>query len=100
MRWKDLWSRASWTRILHCYRIASGSGLATAMFLAARYARADVVYDQTNLVSDGFTPAANTDPDLIDPRRVWTASELHCQFARISAVPETAPIAVLCCRAW
>jgi hypothetical protein len=103
MRWKDLWSRAYWTRILHCYRIASGSGLATAMFLAARYARADVVYDQTNLVSDGFAPAANTDPDLIDPWGVSTAGiaeELHCQFVRISTVPESAPIAVLCGGTW
>jgi hypothetical protein len=98
MRSNDLWSRASWSRILHSYRIAGGSGMAIAMFPPAGSARADVVYDQTNLVSDGFAPAANTDPDLIDPWGVSTAGiveELHCQFVRISAVPESAPIAVL-----
>ncbi len=47
-------------------RVARGATLAVALSLAAASAQATVFF-QTNLVSDGFVPAANIDPDLINP---------------------------------
>lgn len=46
--------------------IPSLAVLSLGVFLSAKPISAAEVFDQTNLVSDGFVPALNTDPDLVN----------------------------------
>jgi len=62
-------SRSIQSRASRALRLASPAVATAAALLAAHAALAS--YTQTNLVSDGFVPAAHTDPNLKNP---WGAS--------------------------
>jgi hypothetical protein len=91
MRPDGLWSRASWTRILHSYRIASGFWFGSRNVPGCRIRRCghDLRPDQLGI---------RRFPDLMSTASI--VAKLHCQFGHISAVPESAPIALLRRRSW